>query len=151
VKLDRIGSYVARHFDSANVGIDEVTHANAGILKTTRCVCHVSATALDVEPSFGRDLGSLFGNQRYLWRRKAKRDADHFFFTRGFEIEVRRNRRCEQLDIRVLYVPAVFAQMRRNPVGASPLTHCRRLDWIWLNSASRLPQRRDVIYVHVEP
>jgi hypothetical protein len=41
--------------------------------------------------------------------------------------------------------------MRRNSVGASQLTHRRRLDWIWLNSASRLPQRRDVIYVHVEP
>jgi hypothetical protein len=49
-----------------------------------------------------------------------------------------------------LYVPAVFPEMSRNAVGPRLLTEHGRGHRIGLGAATRLPDRGDVVDVHIE-
>jgi hypothetical protein len=55
------------------------------------------------------------------------------------------------VNVGILDVAPVLAQVRGDPVDADLLAEARRLDGIRLVAAPGLPQRRDMIDVHVEP
>ena len=57
----------------------------------------------------------------------------------------------EPLDVVILDVPAVLAQMHRDAVRAGRLAEARGLERIGLVGAARLPNGGDVIDVDVEP
>ena len=78
-------------------------------------------------------------------------DGEHLVGARHLEIEDSRNRGCELLDVGVLNVPPILAQVRRDSVGAGLFAQHRRRDWIRFVSTPGLPYRGHVIDVDVQP
>ena len=75
----------------------------------------------DVEPAFRGDLLAPFGDERDLMRAKPLGDGEHLRGARHLEVEDRRDRCGDRVDVGVLDVAAILAQMRRDAVGAGAL------------------------------
>jgi hypothetical protein len=58
---------------------------------------------------------------------------------------------AQSRHVRIADVPAVLAKVRRDPIGTRALARQRRLDRIRLIRPARLPDRRHVIDVDVQP
>ena len=104
----------------------------------------------DVEPALGRDLLAPLGDERHLVRANSLGDGEHFVGAGHLEIEDGRHRCGESLDVVVLNVAAIFAQVRGDAVGAGALADNGSLNRVRLRAAARLSHRRDVIDVDVE-
>ena len=83
-------------------------------------------------------------------RPQAFGQREHLGSAGDLEVEDRRDRRSDRLDVGVLNVPAVLAEMRGDPVGARALADRDRLSRHWLLATPCLPHGRDVIDVDVE-
>ena len=103
-----------------------------------------------IEATFGGDLLAPLGNERHLMWAQSYGDGEHFVGAGHLEVEHRCNRSCEPLDVHVLDVSPILAQVRGDPVGAGPFTEPSRGDWIGLVATPRLPHGRDVIDVDVQ-
>lgn len=103
-----------------------------------------------IEPTFGSYLFTLLRNQRYLLRLRAERDGNHLVGACCLEIEIGRNGFRKRIDVRVLYMAAVFAKMRCNSIGSGALANPRGVDRAWLVATSRLSQCRNVVDVYIQ-
>ena len=104
----------------------------------------------DVEPALGRDLLAPLGHQHRHLRLERAGDADHLVGRRHFEVELDLRQRAQPAHVLVLDVPAVFAQVHGDAVGAAQVRFDRRPDRVGLVGAPRLAQRRDVVDVDAE-
>ena len=78
------------------------------------------------------------------------RDSDHLVGQAHLEIHARLQQRPQRVHVAILDVPAIFAQMQRDVVGARLLGEQRRMHRIRVWRAARLPHGRDVIDVDAE-
>ncbi len=151
MELDRHSAGVMRGAHHALVGIDEEAGADAGGVKSRDAGGHSLRVAEDVQSALGGDLGSLFRNETDLMRHQRDRDVDHLLGERHFQIEDGANRPGESLDVVVLDVAAVFAQVRGDAIGAGVFTQTCRFHRIGFTAAPRLPHGGDVVHVDVKP
>jgi hypothetical protein len=77
-------------------------------------------------------------------------DAEHFVGAGQFEIERDAEGAHEAVDVGILDVPAVFAEVRGDAVGAGAYAEFGGGDRIRLVGPARLTERRDVIDVDIE-
>jgi len=151
MQLDRAGAGVGRRAYHALVRVDEEAGADAGSAQardTTGKPFHVLRY---VQSALGRDFLPTFGNEAHLVRRQPLGDREHLVRERHLEVEHRANRFRESIDVVVLDVAPIFAQMRGDAVRAGVLTDARRSHGIGLGTASCLPHGRDMVDVDVEP
>jgi hypothetical protein len=151
VQLDCRRTELTRTLHGVPMRRDEETGANSGVIEPRQAFAQSVGIVVYVEPSFRRDLLASLWDERYLVRPQTSRNRQHLVRARHLEVEDRCNRRCELLDIGVLNVPSIFAEMRRDSVGADLLAQQSRRDWIRFDSAPGLPDGRDVIDVDVQP
>ena len=151
MQLDRGRAQLARALDGVPVWRDEQTRANPRVVESDDPFAQALGVVTNIETAFGRDLLPPFGDQRHLMRPQTRRDREHFVRASHLEVEYRRDRRCETLDVDVLNVPPVFAEMRGDPVGARPFAEFRRGHGIRLIASPGLSNGRDVVDVDVEP
>ncbi len=78
-------------------------------------------------------------------------ERDHLGGAGHLEVEHGRDRGSDRVDVRVLNVAAILAQMRGDPVGAGALADGHGVGGNGLAPAACLPHRGDVIDVDVEP
>jgi len=104
----------------------------------------------DVQPPFGGQLVAPFGDQRHLMRLDGLGDAHHLRRGRHLDVEVRSHRARQNLDVAILNVPPVAAQMDRDPLRAGQLADSRRGDRIGLVALARFTDGSDVIDVDGE-
>ena len=104
----------------------------------------------DIESAFGGDLFALFGDERDLVRAEPHGDAEHVLGAGHFEVERDAEGVHEPIDVGILDVPAVFAEVCGDAVGAGALAELGGGDRIRLVGTARLTERRHVIDVDIE-
>src|SRR5256714_1423103 len=129
---------------------DEDARADAGVIESGDPVTESVWITRHVETTFSRNFLSTFRNHRDLMRPKPGRDSEHLVRACHLEIQDGSDRGCESLDVDVLNVPPVFAQMRGDTVGTGPLAESGRGDGVRLAAAPRLANSRHVIDVDVQ-
>jgi hypothetical protein len=150
VKLDGVRSKPGGALHCLLSRIDEKTGANARFLECRDRILDSRAFAEQIETALGSNLFALLRDEGHLLRSNAESGGDHRLGTCRFEIEVGGYRSCESLDVGVLNVSSIFAQVRSDSVCSRKLAHCGGLDRRRLKAAPRLSQSRDMIDVHVE-
>jgi hypothetical protein len=103
-----------------------------------------------IEPTFGGQLSSIFGDERYLVRDDSLGDFDDGFSHRHFEIQFAGDGLLEQLDISVVYMSAVLAEMYGDTISAGELALDGSPDWVRLIGSSCLPDGSDVVDIDVK-
>jgi hypothetical protein len=103
-----------------------------------------------VEPALGRDLLAALRHQRRLVRLQPLGDRENLPGRRQLEIHHRAHRRDQQLDVPVLDVPAILAQVHGDAVGARLLDQHGEAHRIGLVGLARLTHRRRMVDVDVE-
>lgn len=150
VQLDRGDAEVEGGTDRALVGVDEEADPNAGILEPANRLGDAGAGAGEVESAFRRNLLAPLRNDGGLEGSEIAGEC-HDVGTGGqFQVQDGGDRCCQPTDVVILNVPAILAQVRRDPVRSSALGRERRHDRIGLVRAPRLPYRGYVIDVDVE-
>ena len=71
-----------------------------------------------VEAAFGGDLGAILRHQAAVLRPHADGDLHHLVGESHLEIHARLQQRPQRVHVAILDVPAVFAQVQRDVVGA---------------------------------
>jgi hypothetical protein len=116
--------------------------------------CHVVLEAAflgnHIEAALRGDFVTTFRHQHRHLRAQRAGDADHLDGRRHFQIELDMRQLAQAPHILILDMPAVFAQMHRDAVGAAEVGLDRSPDGIRLVSAAGLPQRRHVINIDTE-
>ncbi len=82
--------------------------------------------------------------------RSSKRERDDLRLDGQLQVEPNLDRLAKQAQVAVLDVPAVFAEVDRDPVGAAQLGQHGRPDRVRLAPASGLPERGDMIDVDTQ-
>ena len=104
----------------------------------------------DVQPALGGQLVAPLRHQRHLMRLHRLRDAHHLRRRRHLDVEMRGHRARQNLDVAILNVPPVAAQMDGDPLRARQLADDRRRDRIRLVALARFTDGGDVIDVDGE-
>jgi hypothetical protein len=125
VELDGVGAEVARGAHRVGVGVDEQTGADAGGAQRGELPREAGGVARHVEAAFGRDLLASLGDERHLVRAQAHGQVEHRVGRGDLEVEDRAHLAREPLDVVVLHVAAVLAQVGRDAVGAGGLALAR--------------------------
>lgn len=151
VQLDGVDTQAGRAADGIGVGVDEETGADAGGVETRDGIADSALRGNNVEATLGRDLFTPLGNQRDLVGTNSECDFEHLRRTCHLEIEDRSHRAREPLNVVVLDVPAIFAEVGGDAVGAGLLAHRGGGNGIGVGAPPRLSDRCDVIDVDVQP
>ena len=103
-----------------------------------------------VETALGREFLAFLGNEAHVARTDTLRDRDHLVGHGHLEIHMRAHDLVDFIEIVILDMPAILAQVHGNAIGAGVLGNVRSLGRTRVARAARLPQRRDVIDIHAE-
>src|SRR5947209_929810 len=139
MQLDRGNDELARLFYRGTGWVDEKTDANARVAKCIDAVLDALRIGQNVQAAFGGDLFPALRHKGYLLGFNLAGDLEHLGDARHLQIEIGAHGFPEALDVVVLDVPAVFAQMRRNAVSTRGFAGDCCLDRIRLTAATRLP------------
>jgi hypothetical protein len=151
VQLDRVRAEVVRGAHGVVVGVDEQARAHPRGPQLGELAREARRVARDVEPALGGHLLPPLGDERDLVRPQPARERDHRVGAGDLEVEHRAHLAREPLDVVVLHVAAVLAQVGRDAVGAGGLALARGPHGVGLVAAAGLPERGDVVDVDVEP
>ncbi len=143
-------AYPRRGLDLTDLGIDEHAADDAGLGQSRDRGLEPRLLRSDIEPPLGRDLLATLRHQhRHLGLERAG-ERDHFIGRGHLEVKLDLHQRAQPANVLVLDVPAVFAQVHCNAVGAAQVRFGRRPDRVRLVGPTRLSQRRDVVDVDAE-
>jgi hypothetical protein len=134
----------------SRIGVDEEARPNAFALEPLNGALDRAAAGGKIEATLGRELSATLGNEGHLVGTQARSDGEHFIGARHLEVEHRTDRRPDPLDISIVDVPPVLAEVGGDAIGAGFLARERDLHRVGFRGAARLPNRRDVIDVDVE-
>ena len=140
-----------RGLDLIAIRRDEQRHADAGIAQSPDRIFDQAALTDHVEPAFRGPLGAPFRHQAGRMRTGPQRDRDHVVGRRHLEIQRLVDLGLEPRDIVVADVPAVLAQMRRDPVRARGDGQPGRAHRIGMPAAARVSNGRDMVDIHTKP
>ncbi len=150
MQLDDRRAGAGSGFDLRGIGVDEQRHADAGLGQQADRVRHRRQGAGHFQPALGGQLGAFFRHQADVIGLDRAGDLQHFRRHRAFQVHAGAQPRPDGVDVGVLNVAAVFAQMQRDQVGAGVLGAQRRRDRVGIGRVALLPQGRDVIDVYTK-
>ena len=93
------------------MGRDEQARADAGVVEAREALAQPLWIGGDVQAAFGGNLLSALRHEGDLVRSQARGDGNHLVRAGHLEIEDGRHGRCETIDVHVLNVPSILAQM----------------------------------------
>lgn len=111
---------------------------------------HALSRRGEIQTALSRDFLASFWNKSHLVRTYALSDCHHLRHACELQIEKSTHVAAQTLDVVVLDVPAVLAQVRGDAISSGFQARSRGGDRIRLAPAASLTQRRDVIDVDVE-
>ena len=150
MQLDDGRARALGRFDLRKIRRDEQRHANARRRELAHAARHALHIGGDIEPAFGGDLGAIFRHEAAVLRPHADGDFHHFVGEPHLEVHARLQQRPQGVHVAILDVPAVFAQVQRDVVGAGLLGQQRGMHRIRVGHAARLAHRGHVIDVDAE-
>ncbi len=137
--------------DLVRIGVEEERDRDAGRAELDRRAPRpLEPVALEVEPALGGHLAGALGDQRHLVGLDAHRDRDHLAVARHLQVELAAHALAQPLEVALLDVAAVHAQVRGDARGAGALRDRRRLDRVGVAHAADLAQGGDVVDVDRE-
>jgi hypothetical protein len=104
----------------------------------------------DVEAPLRRNLLALLRHECHLIGFHVAGDLDHRRSDRGLEVELHLHRAAQDLEIAILDVATVLAEVHRDGVGTAQLRERGRPHRVGLDRAPRLSDRGDVIDIDAE-
>lgn len=150
VELDRVGADLLRHAHGRFVGTYEQTGADSRLPQRRDRALDSGRVLHDVQSALGGHFLATLRDQGHLVRPSGDRDRHHLVGAGELEVEVGPDRGPEDPDVGVLDVAAVFPEVGGDPVHADFLADQGGLNRVGLVSTSRLPERRDVVDVHIK-
>jgi hypothetical protein len=130
-----------------DVGVDEEGDRDLGVLEGLHNLADGVAVSRDVQATLGGELLAPLGHERAGVRLRLVGGLHHLLRRRHLQIELRLDRPPQYLEVALLDVPAVLAQVDGDLVRAPHLREHGGLDGVWIDGAARLAQGRDVIDV----
>src|ERR1035437_1672291 len=79
-----------------------------------------------------------------------KCDLDHLTGRRHLDVEISCDDIAKQLNVAVLYVPAVLPEMHRDAVGTGLLANYGRRNDAWFNGLARFSNGGDMVDIYVQ-
>src|SRR5205814_3484732 len=123
MQLDHFNAQLSRSIDLLHSWIDEQAHANPRKLQAFDGCLEFLALCNDIESSFRRHFFTFFRNETDFIRHNAQRNVDNLLCIAHFEIQFRHDVLAQSLDISVLNVAAISAQMGYAASGAAALSN----------------------------
>jgi hypothetical protein len=150
MEFDRVRAYLPGHAHGGFIRTDEQTRADTGFPQGGNGAFHPRRVLHYIQPALGRHFLAALGNEGYLIRFGGDRDCDHLIGAGELEVEIGTDGGAENSDVGVLNVATIFPEVCGDPVHAYFLADQGGLDRVGFVSASRLPERRDVVDVHIK-
>ncbi len=159
VQLDPGRVQFLRQVDLVLVGVDEEAGFDAGGVHGVGDARNLVAELHDIEPALGGDLLAALGHETHGVRLQAERERGHLRRAGHFEIHASGGHFTEALDVAILDVAAVLAEMNGDAVGAGALAQRGERDGVGLDIAAdgragltiaRLAERGTVVDVDAE-
>ncbi len=132
------------------IGRDEQAGADPGPFHLDHSPLYTQGVRCDVKATFGGDLFPFLGDERHLIRAHEEGHVDHRVRARDFKIEETAHAGAEGVDVGVLNVPPVLAQVSGDSVCTGRFAQHGGRHWVRLSATARLPQRRHVVDVHIK-
>ncbi len=150
VKLYRVGTDLPGHANGRFVRTDEQTCPDAGLPQRGNGALDSRRVLHNVEPSLRGDFLASLRDESYLIRTAGDCNRDHLVGAGEFQVEIGPDGGPQNSHVGVLDVAAVFPEVCGDPVHADFLADKGGFDGVGLVSTSRLPERRDVVDVHIK-
>src|SRR5579871_2530384 len=145
VELDDRCTDLGSSLDLRWIRIDEQTNTNAVLTQGACSLRQPGNLARNVQTSLGRNLLALLRNETTIRGTYLTGNADHFIRHGHFQVHMRLQKTLEHAHIVVLNVPPILTQMKRDAVSPGHLSRESRMNRVRIPSATRLPQRCNVI------
>src|SRR5665647_1158404 len=104
----------------------------------------------DVQPTFGSTLFTTLRYQTYVLRQDFECDPQHFLRHCHFQIHARLQQTAQAIDIGILHVATVFAQMQRDAVRSRLFRTQGSLYYTGVARATRLTDSSHVIDIDTQ-
>ena len=139
-----------RGLDLIRVGVDEQRYPHAGIRQPDTACGDFFKPADHIQAAFGGQLLTPLGDKAAVLRAQAAGKRHDIVRHRHFEIHAGLKEMTQHLDVPVLDVSAILAQMQRDGIGTGLLGLPGRLDGIGIARATRLTQGGHVIDINTQ-
>lgn len=150
VEFDQLCAGVVGCLNLVGFGVDEQADGNTRILKLADDFGHAAGLSGDVESAFGGDFFALFGDEGDVVGLDRKGDRDHFVGGGHFQIQVAADGLAQDLDVAVLDVATVFAQVDGDAIGSGEFDDRGGGDGVGFDGAAGLTDRGDMVDVDAE-
>ena len=130
--------------------LDEQRHKNAGLGQRRADFADSAGVRGHIQPALGRQFLALLRHQAAVVGPDIERDGEHLARRRHLQVQVGRDLFARGMDIGVLNMAAVFAQVHRHTVGAGAFDGLDGAAKIGVRRAPRLAQRRHMVNVDAE-
>jgi hypothetical protein len=139
-----------RRFDLARLGIDKERDPDPGLGQPRTEVAQLRKIRGDIQTALGRQLFTTLGDQAAIGRPHSRGDLAHLRGRGHFQIHAGLQDAAEQIDIALLNMATILAQMQRDRIGTGLLGDQGRLDRLRITGAARPTDGGDVIDVDAE-
>ena len=150
VDLDRPRVELVGLLDLLELGVHEQADLDPGLLQRLHHGPDLDAVEHHVEAALGRQLLAPLGHEGHLVGLHGEGDPRHLLGRRHLHVEAGAHGLPQHLDVAVLDVPPVAAQVHGDPVGAPQLGEHRRVHGVGLLRPPRLADGGHVVDVHAE-
>src|SRR6185503_17893794 len=118
MQLDRVSAELCGLLHRRSLRCDEEARPDARGPKPLNAGSEPGGIVAHVQAAFGGNLLATLRDERHLVWPEPRGDAEHLVSACHLEVEDGVDRGCEALDVRVLNVPPILAEMRGDAVGA---------------------------------
>ncbi len=125
-------------------------YADIGFAEQPASLLHALELADDVEAALGSQFHAPLRHQADIVRAHAQRDLQHLARHRRLQIHARFQLRAQSLDVAVLDMAPVLAQMQGDGVGAGALGEQGGAHRVRVSRAAHLAQRGHVVDIDAE-
>ena len=128
----------ARRVDLFAIGVNEQAHGNARARKHFHNFTQPRNLSRSVKAAFGGQLLATLWNQHGRGGFDLYRKRNHVLGGRHFKMKSRGHMVLQRAHIGVLNVPAIFAQMNRDSIGAAKFGLLGGMQWIGIHALAGL-------------
>lgn len=151
VQFDGIRAEFVRLADALVIRVNKETAADAGTFQPLDGLCQRCDVPHHVQSSFCSYFLTTFRDEGDLLRTESFGQRQHFVEGCTLEVEWGTNLPDEALNVGVLDVSAILAQVGGNAIGAGVFAEQGSVHGVRVGTAPRLSQRGHVVDVHEQP
>ena len=149
-EFHEVGTDLLRCLHLLGFGVDEDACRDVVVLEGHHDFCNLVNLCRDVHARLGRDFLAVLGYERHHVGLHVDGELHHLGIGRNLEVEFRGNRAAQKLEVAVLDVTLVFAQVGNNAVAACEFGNNRCGNRIRFADLACFTDSGDVVYVDTQ-